>query len=435
MQRSAASARRSRASRIPVRPRLRSPSRPRSPRRHRRAEPAAEIDPGEPAVAQGFSGAGVLYAIHDNGDLLWYHHDGHNDGTFRWARELGTKIGVGWIFKQVFSGGDGAIYAINQENELLWYRHLGLHYGNDQWAEGQARKVGEGWTFKKVFPGGGGVIYAIADNGDLLWFRHDGWADGTFEWAAFEGKNASNRVTVRARDVTKVANVIDVLVGAGANDIGGINFIGNARPQNIWTKPATKAIADARRKAEIYAKAAGRDARRAHQHFRGRRTPAPVFPRQDGSADGRRRTGGARRRGAFGDGERVLGDQGGAVAACRPCETLPGTHTAGLSQGLLSASMLRERAHLRALYGSRQRGERRIYPVLPRLQRREPPGRTVASSAPSPSAIHRRVDRLVGQLERAVMMRERHARPRNRPAPSPRPTEFMCWSFMNQRGS
>ena len=38
------------------------------------------------------------------------------------------------------------------------------------------------------------------------------------------GYRASNRVTVRIRDVTKVANVIDVLVGAGANDIGGINF-------------------------------------------------------------------------------------------------------------------------------------------------------------------------------------------------------------------
>ena len=35
---------------------------------------------------------------------------------------------------------------------------------------------------------------------------------------------ASNRVTVKVRDVTKVASVIDVLVGAGANDIGGINF-------------------------------------------------------------------------------------------------------------------------------------------------------------------------------------------------------------------
>src|SRR5213596_2103576 len=39
------------------------------------------------------------------------------------------------------------------------------------------------------------------------------------------GYRASNRVTVRIREVTKVAGIIDVLVGAGANDIGGINFL------------------------------------------------------------------------------------------------------------------------------------------------------------------------------------------------------------------
>ena len=39
------------------------------------------------------------------------------------------------------------------------------------------------------------------------------------------GYRARNRVTVRLRDVTKVAGIIDVLVGAGANDIGGINFM------------------------------------------------------------------------------------------------------------------------------------------------------------------------------------------------------------------
>ena len=39
------------------------------------------------------------------------------------------------------------------------------------------------------------------------------------------GYRASNRVTVRLRDVTKVAGIIDVLVGAGANELGGINFM------------------------------------------------------------------------------------------------------------------------------------------------------------------------------------------------------------------
>ena len=70
------------------------------------------------------------------------------------------------------------------------------------------------------------------------------------------GYHATNRVTIRVRDVSKVANIIDVLVGAGANDIGGINFT-VAQASKHLDEAREKAIADARRKAEIYAKATG----------------------------------------------------------------------------------------------------------------------------------------------------------------------------------
>jgi uncharacterized protein YggE len=70
------------------------------------------------------------------------------------------------------------------------------------------------------------------------------------------GYRASNRVTIRVRDVTKVANVIDTLVGAGANEIGGINFI-VSKASKLLDEAREQAVADARRKAEIYAKAAG----------------------------------------------------------------------------------------------------------------------------------------------------------------------------------
>jgi len=70
------------------------------------------------------------------------------------------------------------------------------------------------------------------------------------------GYRASNRVTVRIRDITKVANVIDTLVGAGANDIGNVNFE-VADASKLLDDAREKAVADARRKAEIYAKAAG----------------------------------------------------------------------------------------------------------------------------------------------------------------------------------
>jgi uncharacterized protein YggE len=67
---------------------------------------------------------------------------------------------------------------------------------------------------------------------------------------------ASNRVTVKIRDVTKVAGIIDAMVGAGANDIGNINFTVTQASKHL-DEAREKAIADARRKAEIYAKAAG----------------------------------------------------------------------------------------------------------------------------------------------------------------------------------
>jgi uncharacterized protein YggE len=70
------------------------------------------------------------------------------------------------------------------------------------------------------------------------------------------GYRASNRVTIRLRDVAKVASTIDTLVSSGANEIGGINFM-VAQASKLLDDAREQAIADARRKAEIYAKAAG----------------------------------------------------------------------------------------------------------------------------------------------------------------------------------
>jgi len=74
--------------------------------------------------------------------------------------------------------------------------------------------------------------------------------------SAIVGYRAANRVTIRVRDVSKVANIIDVLVGAGANDIGGINFM-VSQASKLLDEAREQAISDARRKAQIYARAAG----------------------------------------------------------------------------------------------------------------------------------------------------------------------------------
>jgi uncharacterized protein YggE len=69
------------------------------------------------------------------------------------------------------------------------------------------------------------------------------------------GYRASNRITVTIRDITKVADTIDVLVGAGANEISGIGFM-VSKASKLLDDARVEAIEDARRKAEIYARAA-----------------------------------------------------------------------------------------------------------------------------------------------------------------------------------
>jgi uncharacterized protein len=89
------------------------------------------------------------------------------------------------------------------------------------------------------------------------------------------GYRASNRVSIKLHDVAKVASVIDTLVTAGANDVGNINFT-VTQASKLLDDAREKAIADARRKAEIYAKAAG-VALGAPISISEEGAPAPVF--------------------------------------------------------------------------------------------------------------------------------------------------------------
>jgi hypothetical protein len=94
---------------------------------------------------------GVIYAVAANDDLLWYRHDGHDDGSNKWAFDHPQKVGNGWNFKQLFSGGNGVIYAVAANDDLLWYRHDGHDDGSNKWAFDHPQKVGNGWNFKQLF--------------------------------------------------------------------------------------------------------------------------------------------------------------------------------------------------------------------------------------------------------------------------------------------
>ncbi|HWM48133.1 MAG TPA: SIMPL domain-containing protein [Xanthobacteraceae bacterium] len=70
------------------------------------------------------------------------------------------------------------------------------------------------------------------------------------------GFQASNQVTIKVREIAKLADVIDRVVAAGATDIGGIEFVVSS-PSPALDRARGEAFADARRKADVYAKAAG----------------------------------------------------------------------------------------------------------------------------------------------------------------------------------
>jgi uncharacterized protein YggE len=70
------------------------------------------------------------------------------------------------------------------------------------------------------------------------------------------GYQASNQVTVRFRDIAKSGAILDALVKEGANNISGPNLTID-KPEAALDEARTAAVATARARAELYAKAAG----------------------------------------------------------------------------------------------------------------------------------------------------------------------------------
>jgi uncharacterized protein YggE len=70
------------------------------------------------------------------------------------------------------------------------------------------------------------------------------------------GFSVANQVSVTIRQVAKAGDILDRLIAAGATDVGHIEFL-HADPSKARDLAREAAIADARRKAELYAHAAG----------------------------------------------------------------------------------------------------------------------------------------------------------------------------------
>jgi hypothetical protein len=165
------------------------------------------------------AGGNRFYALGHDGKLLWYQHNGFNDGTFDWNGPL--PVGRGWgDFVNAFGGGNGIVYAVQRDGTLLWYQDTGFRNGGSLSGWNGPRPVGTGWAqFTHVFSMGQGIIYAVQPDGTLLWYRHDGYQTGD---ATFTGP----------KTVGSAWNQFTAIVPAG----GGIILATKPNGDLVWYK-------------------------------------------------------------------------------------------------------------------------------------------------------------------------------------------------------
>lgn len=84
-------------------------------------------------------------------------------------------------------------------------------------------------------------------------YESERFSSGPSELVGFQ---VQNEVTVRLRDLSAAGEALGALVGAGANRMNGIEF-GFADDSALRDEARRRAVAEARRKAELYAAAAG----------------------------------------------------------------------------------------------------------------------------------------------------------------------------------
>jgi hypothetical protein len=84
-------------------------------------------------------------------------------------------------------------------------------------------------------------------------YRHE---PGRVQPPEIVGYQVSNMVQVKVRELAALGKLLDQVVREGANQLHGISF-SVAEPTALQDRAREKAMADARRKAELYVKSAG----------------------------------------------------------------------------------------------------------------------------------------------------------------------------------
>ncbi|MEE9429127.1 MAG: SIMPL domain-containing protein, partial [Paracoccaceae bacterium] len=110
-------------------------------------------------------------------------------------------------------------------------------------------------------------------------------SSGSNERPDIVGYSANSQVTIRVRDLNNLGSILDSVVKSGANGFNGLQF-GLQDPVPAQDNARAAAVADAKRKAELYAKAAGISLGPIHTLSEaGSSSPQPVMLREMAMSD------------------------------------------------------------------------------------------------------------------------------------------------------
>ena len=99
------------------------------------------------------------------------------------------------------------------------------------------------------------------------------------------GYRAQNEVSVRFRDIANTGKILDALVAQGANQING-PMLTIDKPEAALDEARTRALANARARAELYARATGKKVGRILAISEGGSNPVMMMRREAGQAIG-----------------------------------------------------------------------------------------------------------------------------------------------------
>jgi M6 family metalloprotease-like protein len=161
------------------------------------------------AFPRGPGGLTHVFAVDPSGALRWYGYTGNGEhdpsGHTGWHENSGNQVGTGWLGFRHLHGSSNVIFAIKDDGTLLWYSYEG-HGEEDPdgamgWRPNSGNPVGNGWQNMQHVFGGitdtdgiGHIVMAVDPDQNLLWYRYTGGGESDISGALGWDPRSGNQI-------------------------------------------------------------------------------------------------------------------------------------------------------------------------------------------------------------------------------------------------